>query len=205
MLSQSLRSFAGAALYAALSGTGAAMGHDVNHQGRPPIAADPSRVPIVIVDRPVIDQDGVPHALTELIGRHVVVVNFIYTSCGTLCPLQSAVLADLQDQLGSRLSRDVELLSISVDPVVDQVPRLHEQSVQFGARPGWAFLTGKPKDVEVILTGMQAWVETPEDHPGFFLVGAADQKHWYKLDGLPSPEALLDKIDAIARLRNSTP
>jgi len=195
--------FAAWAAVIALLGPGSvALGHDVNHQGRPPVQADASHVPVQIIDRPVLDQDGVAHSFGQnVVGNRLVVVNFIYTSCGTLCPLQSAILADLQDKLGDRLGRDVALISLSVDPVVDQPARLHEQAERFGAKPGWQFLTGKPRDIEAILTGMQAWVETPEDHPGFFLVGSADQRDWSKLDGMPSPDQLMHKINAATRLR----
>lgn len=175
--------------------------HDVNHQGRPPLPTDAAEIPVKIVDRPVVDQDGVRASFAKTsVGRHLVVVNFIYTSCSTLCPLQSAILASLQDRLGDRLGRDVALLSITIDPAVDVPSRLHEQAERFGAKPGWRFLTGKPKDIEVILTGLQAWVETPEDHPGFFLVGSAEQRNWSKLDALASPDQLMQKIDDAGRL-----
>ncbi len=196
--------FASLATLVLLLGSGSALGHDVNHQGRPPVRADASEVPIKVIDRPVVDQNGISRSfLHDVVGDRVVVADFIYTSCGTLCPLQSAILADLQDRLGGRLGRDVVLLSISVDPVNDQVPRLHEQAVLFGAKPGWLFLTGTPKDVEAILTGMQAWVETPEDHPGFFLVGNKAQAEWRKLDGMPTPAELLRQIDAATAHRHA--
>src|ERR1700732_3340952 len=83
----------------ALLGFGAAAGHDVNHQGRPPVQADASRLPVRVVDRPVVDQDGITRSFgKDVVGDHLVVMDFIYTSCGTLCPLQSAILADLQNK-----------------------------------------------------------------------------------------------------------
>ncbi|MDP9096729.1 MAG: SCO family protein [Pseudomonadota bacterium] len=185
----------------ALSAT-AARAHDVNHQGRPPLSADPSRVPVRIIDRPVVDQDGATAQFSrDVIGDKLVVVDFIYTSCGTLCPLQSSILADLQDKLGSRLGRDVAFVSLSVDPKTDGPDKLKAEAERYAAKPGWRFVTGQPKDIEVILTGMQAWVETPEDHPGFFLVGSAAESTWSKLDGLPSPDLLLERLDQAAHAR----
>lgn len=176
--------------------------HDVNHQGRPPVQPDSSRVPVRIIDRPVVDQDGNSVRFgQDLVGDKIVVVDFIYTSCGTLCPLQSSILADLQAKLGARLERDVALISLTVDPWIDSSEKLKTEAEQFGARPGWRFVTGAPKDIEVILTGLQAWVETPEDHPGFFLVGSAAQNTWSKLDGLPTPELLLERVDEAANAR----
>ena len=189
------------ACLALLSAPAAVRAHDVNHQGRAPVRADPSRVPVRIIDRPVVDQDGTAAPLGTLIGDKLVVVDFVYASCGTLCPLQSSILADLQDKLGDRVGRDVALLSISVDPTVDRPERLKVEADRFGAKPGWRFLTGQRKDIEVILTGMQAWVETPEDHPGFFLVGSASEPTWSKLEGLPSPELLEERLAQAASAR----
>ncbi len=182
-----------------ISLNGAAPAHDVNHQGTAPVQGDPSVVPVRVIDRKVVDQDGVTHSFAkDIVGDHIVVVDFIYTSCGTLCPLQSAILADLQDKLGDRLGRDVTFISLSVDPVTDDPEKLHAEAERYQAKPAWRFLTGQPKDIEVILTGLQAWVETPEDHPGFFLVGAGGQEKWTKLDGLPTPDQLMEKIDAVS-------
>ncbi len=186
----------------ALGAHGLASAHDTNHQGRAPVLADPSQVPVRVIDRPVVDQDGTARAFgRDVVGDRLVVVDFIYTDCGTLCPLQSAIMADLQDKLGDRLGRDVTFISLSVDPAADRPERLKTEAERYGAKPGWHFLTGQPKDVEVILTGMQAWVERPEDHPGFFLVGSARQGTWTKLDGLPSPDQLLEAVNAAASAR----
>lgn len=174
-----------------------ASAHDVNHQGRAPMQADLSQVPVRVIDRPVLDQDGTAHAFgREVVSDRIVVIDFIYTSCTTLCPMQSAIMADLQDRVGDRLGHDITFISVSIDPVIDQPARLKAEAERFGAKPGWRFLTGRPKDIEVILTGMQAWVETPEDHPGFFLVGSARESNWRKLGSLPSPDQLLAAIDS---------
>lgn len=177
--------------------------HNVNHQGRAPDAADASRIKVKVVDRPVLDQDGVAHSFArDMVGNRLVVVNFIYTTCGTLCPLQSAVMATLQGDLGNRLEQSVRLVSITVDPAGDRPAQLHEQAERFGAMRGWNFLTGETKDIEVILTGMQAWVETPEDHSGFFLVGSADLHEWAKVEALASPAVLMEKINEMTLLRH---
>jgi protein SCO1/2 len=176
--------------------------HDVNHQGKAPTPADPTRVPVRIIDRPVIDQDG--HQVSfgrDVVADKLVVIDFIYTSCGTLCPLQSSLLSDLQEHVGDRLGRDVTFISLSIDPTVDNPARLKSEAEKFDAKAGWHFLTGKPKDIEVILTGMQAYVETPEDHPGFFLIGSSAEDVWSKLDGLPSPDLLYERLNDADRAR----
>mgnify|MGYP000394383097 CR=1 FL=1 len=54
----------------------------------------------------------------SLKGR-VVLVNFVFTGCSTICPVQTRALADLQAQVPEPLRRQVHFLSISLDPLSD--------------------------------------------------------------------------------------
>ncbi len=72
------------------------------------------------------------------------IVNFFYTECPDTCPLQSAHMARLQDELAHE--PDVRLVSISVDPEHDTPEVLAAYATRYGADPErWLFLTG-PKD-----------------------------------------------------------
>lgn len=89
-------------------------------------------------------------ALTERSGRGVTredlrglvwITNFFYTNCPDTCPLQSAKMARLQQDVDD-LS-DVRLVSISVDPEHDTPDVLRDYAQRFGADPErWLFLTG---------------------------------------------------------------
>jgi protein SCO1/2 len=89
-------------------------------------------------------------ALTERSGRQITladlrgkawIVNFFYTECPDTCPLQSAHMARLQDELAGE--PDVRLVSISVDPEHDTPQVLAEYAARYGADPErWLFLTG---------------------------------------------------------------
>ena len=46
-------------------------------------------------------------------------VNFVYTSCAELCPIEMARLAEVKDKLGDAVGRDIFLISKSVDPEPD--------------------------------------------------------------------------------------
>jgi len=92
-------------------------------------------------------------ALTERSGKtisradlrsSVWIADFIYTGCTDTCPLQSAEMARLQEELAGRSG--VKLVSISVDPATDSPPILAEYAARYNAdRDRWLFLTG-PRD-----------------------------------------------------------
>jgi protein SCO1/2 len=92
------------------------------------------------------DQTGAPVRATDLSGR-VVVANFIFTRCPTVCPTTSLKMK----RVGERLAGEgdaVQLVSFSVDPDHDTPPVLAEFAARYGADPArWRFLTGTAGEV----------------------------------------------------------
>jgi protein SCO1/2 len=65
----------------------------------------------------LVDQDGKRiDFYNDLVKGRVVAINFIYTTCNSICPMQGNQFARLQAMLGDRLGKDVLLISISADP-----------------------------------------------------------------------------------------
>ncbi|PYX85358.1 MAG: electron transporter SenC [Acidobacteria bacterium] len=100
---------------------------------------------------PLVTQDGkTVHFYDDLLRGKTVVINFIYTKCGDTCPLETAKLAQVQRLLGERVGKDVFFYSISIDPERDTPQELKAYADKFHVKPGWLFLTGEKKDVELI-------------------------------------------------------
>jgi protein SCO1/2 len=92
-------------------------------------------------------QDGRRLSLSDLHGK-VVVVTFIFTSCAHACPVLTAKLATLQDELGMDFGPKVFFLSVTVDPERDTPEVLTRYAQAHGAKlSGWAFLTGSPEEI----------------------------------------------------------
>jgi protein SCO1 len=70
----------------------------------------------------------------ELDDGRPVLLNFIFTSCSSVCPLASQTFALFQRKLGAE-SKTVHLMSISIDPEEDTPARLTEYAKKFGASP----------------------------------------------------------------------
>src|SRR5262249_40259116 len=70
-----------------------------------------------------------------------ILLQFIFTTCPTICPVLSGTWAAAQDTFGAELER-IRMLSISIDPEHDTPARLQEYAQRFKAKPQWRFLTG---------------------------------------------------------------
>ena len=101
------------------------------------------------------DQAGQPHRLyTDLIKGRTAVISFVFTRCRSTCPVISAKLGRVQDQMAERMGRDIVFLSLSVDPSYDNPARLAAFARKFGAGKGWLFLTGSDERVAAALKSL---------------------------------------------------
>ena len=121
------------------------------------------------------------HAQTVSLARlkkKPVLFDFIYTSCQGECLLLTDRMRKIADQLGPALGHQVQMVSITIDPEHDGPAQLLDYSKNQAADlNGWIFLTGKPAQVDAVMTRFRL-VRTREnegdlDHvPAFFLVNA---------------------------------
>lgn len=173
--------------------------HNHQHHAGATTARAPQAANINLHDVTLRDQTGAPVRFrSDVVGDRIVVIDFIYTSCTTVCPVVSAVFSELQEMLGDRLGRDVLLLSLSIDPVTDTPARLHEYAARFESRPGWIWLTGEKDDMERVLRGLGAYTPNFTQHPQQVLVGNGRHETWTRFYGTPDPARILARVDELA-------
>ncbi len=122
-----------------------------------------------------------------------VVLNFIFTSCGTICPLASRTFAVVQDKLGARRER-VRLMSVSIDPEQDTPARLAEYAAKYHAGPQWHHYTGTLAAVKTIQQAFDAYRGQKMEHAPVTLLRRAAGDHWIRFDGFVGADALLNEI-----------
>lgn len=173
----------------------------------PEVEVRPVRVKLSDVE--LLDQNGNRVRFrSDVVKDRIVVIDAIYTTCPLVCPILSAVFADLQDALGDRLGKDVFLVSVSVDPLTDIPARLKEYAARWEAKPGWLFLTGEKGRVDEVLQGLGAYTADFTDHSAMVLVGDGRSGDWTRFFGFPSVEAVASKLaglDARRRGKSEVP
>ncbi|RJP20907.1 MAG: SCO family protein [Deltaproteobacteria bacterium] len=161
-------------------------------------------VAVRLPDLELLDQDGNRVRFrSDVVKDRIVVIDVVYTTCPLVCPILSAVFADLQDALGTRLGVDVFLISVSVDPVTDIPPRLKEFASRWEARPGWLFLTGQKLHIDEVLQGLGAYTPDFTDHPAMILVGDAASGSWTRFYGFPTPAMVMARIEELTSRRRA--
>jgi len=153
-----------------------------------------------IPDVELLDQDGRKiHFYTDLVKGQTVVMNFIFTTCTTICPPLGASFARVQKELGDKVGRDVRFISISVDPATDTPERLKAWGAKFHAGEGWTFVTGNKVQVDELLRALGASSARREDHSPTVLIGNDVLGNWTRTYGLANSSQLVQIInDAMA-------
>lgn len=169
-----------------------------HHRKQAAAAAVPSPANVKLSDATLINRDGRRVQLvSDVLAGKIAVINFVYTTCTTVCPVTSATFAQLQREMGGRLGKDVVLVSITVDPVRDSPARLEQYAQTHDAGEHWLWLTGSKSAVDEVLRGMGAYTPNFQDHPAMVLVGDASNNRWSRFFGFPSVKDLVARVDAI--------
>jgi len=150
----------------------------------------------LVPDVELIDESGSPVALRQLLeGDRPVALDFIFTTCTTICPVMTATFARMQQELGESADQ-LRLVSISIDPEYDRPKVLVAYAERFHAGPGWTFLTGDGPDITEVLRSFNSFYGSKMNHQPVTLLKRPDSPSWIRIDGLASSADLAHEVQA---------
>jgi protein SCO1 len=148
----------------------------------------------------LLTQDNKPvHFFDDLLKGKTVLINFMFTTCAGVCPAMTSNLLKVQDYLGERVGKSVNMISISVDPTVDTPEALKKYSDNYKVKPGWSFLTGKKEDVDLVLRKVGGFVKDKNDHTSLLVVGNVETGEWMKVFAMTRPAEIADIVIKLAQ------
>lgn len=160
----------------------------------PPGEVAPTFTSSKIPNTRILDQNGQQlNFYNDLIKGKTVAINFIFTTCTTICPPLTATFRRVQQEAASR-QLDVQLISISVDPTTDTPERLRDFAAKFKAGPNWTFITGDKAHIDSVLQALGVAVSNKNDHTPMVLIGNEASDFWTLAYGLASPAKLVDLL-----------
>jgi len=147
-----------------------------------------------IPDVKLVRDDGSTIQLSrELDDGRPIALNFIYTTCTTVCPLTSQTFAELQAKLGAA-SGSVHLVSISIDPEQDTPRTLRAYAEKFGAGSEWRFYTGTVGASVAAQRAFNVYRGDKMSHTPVTLLRSAPGKPWVRIEGFATPDELLAEL-----------
>ena len=108
-------------------------------------------------DFTLIDENGNNFSLYELEGD-VIVISFLFTRCPDICPVVSANLAYVSQELADLYGSEVHILTVTVDPWTDNSSVLQQYSDARGLE--WPHLTASDSDGDGVADGFDICADT---------------------------------------------
>lgn len=153
-----------------------------------------------------LDQDSAVITNDTFKGK-MYVADFFFTTCRTICPIMKTQMKRVYDATAN--DTDILILSHTIDPEYDDVPRLHKFASMLDVKSDrWHFVTGK-QDSIYKMAQTSYFVTAKQDnsvtdgfiHNGAFMLVDKHQRIRGKYDG--TREADVDRlIKDIQKLRN---
>ena len=147
-----------------------------------------------IPDVQLIDEEGEVVVLRSLLeSEHPVALNFIFTTCTTICPVMTVTFAQMQRTLGAA-AKDLQLVSVSIDPEYDRPAVLKAYAMQFQAEENWTFLTGDSNDIGNVLRSFDAYAGSKMNHQPVTLLRNPASDGWIRIEGLANGASLAQEV-----------
>lgn len=143
-----------------------------------------------IPDVNLVDADGAGVSLRSALADKPVILNFIFTSCGAICPVMSRTFSQVQSALGPERDK-VRMVSISIDPEQDTPAVLKAYADKYGAGPQWEMLTGSLNDSIAVQRAFDVYRGDKMNHLPTTFLRARPGQPWVRLDGFASAADIL--------------
>ena len=144
----------------------------------------------------LLDVDGEKVSIKDLLSAdEPVALNFIFTTCTTICPVMTATFAQMQRELDAKQLQQLQVISISIDPEYDRPDVLRAYAGNYNASDTWMFLTGSSIDIENVLRAFDAYAGSKMNHQPLTFLRKDPQQSWLRVDGLASGKDLANLVD----------
>jgi protein SCO1 len=167
--------------------------------GEEPIRYRRTVVRYAVPDVTLRNQDGARVRLPQALSSdRPVLLNFLFTTCTTVCPVLATGFSSLRRALGPD-DGAVRLISIATDPDHDTPEVLRVYRKRFDAGPEWEFLTGSREDIDRVLRAFDAASAIKQAHRPLSFLRSTGGESWVRIDGLVGVSDLLTEYRGLSR------
>jgi protein SCO1 len=149
-------------------------------------------------DLTLVDMNGETISLhSALDTKQPVMMNFIFTTCTTICPVLTATFSQVEHELGSE-AQQVRMISITIDPEQDTPQQLKTYAERYDAGSHWQFLTGERNDIVAMQKAFDIYRGSKSNHEPITLLRGAGKSSWVRIDGIASASDIIGEYHALA-------
>ncbi len=161
-----------------------------------------SRQDYLIPDITLLNRHGEEIRIMDLLNnQQPVLLQFVFTTCATICPVLSATFSSAQKTL-DRIAPHYRMISISIDPEQDTPRTLSDYATRFKVGSQWHLLTGSTDNIAKVQRAFDAYYRGNNKmyHLPYTYLRAKNAQAWVRLDGLLSTGDLVEEYQQLARI-----
>jgi protein SCO1 len=124
----------------------------------------PGGMPAVLAGVHLRDQNGAVLPPEQLSGK-LLLLNFIFTRCGSVCPTQTRALSRVRRALAPSIKEQVRFVSVSLDPEHDTAQNLNDFAQNNQATDAaWSFVAASAGATQLLTQRLQLG-QNPDPQP----------------------------------------
>ncbi len=152
---------------------------------------------------PLTTHTGQATTLRTLTQGRLTALQLMFTGCSATCPIQGAIFAEAQRQLGARVA-GAQFVSLSIDPLSDTQQALAAWLKNLGAQAGWVAAAPRMAELDALfelLSGPRIGKRSgPDPHTGQVYFLSRRGELVYRSADLPPPEQIVQLMRQIDSL-----
>ena len=150
-----------------------------------------------VPDVTLVDQDGARVRLREVMADDKpTFVQFVFTSCPTICPILGAIFSNFQNKLGAKAA-DIRFVSVSIDPEHDEPAKMKAFLNRYNAKDNWTFLTGSRADIQAVQNAFDAYADNKMSHSPLTFFFSPAEKAWVRIGGFIGASELVHEYQEV--------
>jgi protein SCO1/2 len=141
--------------------------------------------------------DGRVTKLASAVSGKITAVQLMFTGCSATCPTQGALFAAIASRLSSK---ELQLLSISIDALGDTPSTLRKWQDRLGRHPAWSVAVADAADVDVLGDYMKGVPSKSGTHTAQVFIFDRHSRLRYRTGDSPAireVEALMERLTQI--------
>lgn len=147
-----------------------------------------------------ISNTGQHFKIDELLSSpQPVILQFIYTTCTTICPVLTATFSQVQDRL-NKIHENFLLISVSIDPEHDNVQKISDYARRHNAGHNWIFLTGDNDATRKLLKAFDVLYpgSNKMNHQSTIFLRGRPEAPWRRIEGFLSADELIAEFTGLS-------
>lgn len=167
----------------------AAPAHEPYGPLRPPLAAPTLRL---------TGDDGRRFELTERLRGRITALQLMFTGCSATCPIQGALFGATAPLITGQ--REMQLLSLSIDPLGDSPQAVHSWLARFGTHANWQAAVPRIEDVDRLLDFVRGRAAGADRHTAQVYLFDRQARLAFRTADMPPARFIADTMGELSRM-----